>query len=543
MATITSVGSGLWSAAGTWDAGVPADGDDVVISVGHVVTFDVDQSAFATGVKVTINGTLTHAVTGGPYTLFIKTGAGVVGSGTWNVGTVANPIPFAVKHTITGAAGWYISSTDMTMNVHAAEPTIKYIKLSASEAAGQTELSVDTDVTGDIWAAGDTVAICNTKGNQVEERIIAAGGLSADHIDVTAGLSSAKNEGAYVFLLTRNVKFVFVGAPTYCITGAMTIVSSGGMWYGVNKTLFYGNTVQVSGGAYYNHINVFRSSIVAVTGGVFVRGDWFERDDYGTFSNGVISGFAEVVRGFINYGGGLVACNAIPVNGVAQMGFIKNVRFESNSTAIYICHNLNIRDCVFSNNSNHVVTSTGVAYDCTFVGTEYGTNNNIRRELDNFQSYSANGGLKAWCRGGIVTSQTSVLPSGYDLAYLHTPSSAASFCFWKKVVTVPAGGSVSIEVQLRKDSSMAYLPRVYLVERDDNPLLDTSDVVDSFTMTDAVDTWESDTFSVTNSTDYDQDYELYFVAKSATGVAYSAVQVSAGGGGGGISRARIIGGV
>ena len=51
MATITSVGTGAWSASGTWDSGVPADGDDVVIAAGHTITFDVDQSAFVTGVK------------------------------------------------------------------------------------------------------------------------------------------------------------------------------------------------------------------------------------------------------------------------------------------------------------------------------------------------------------------------------------------------------------------------------------------------------------------------------------------------------------
>lgn len=57
MATITSVGSGNWSAAGTWDAGVPADNDTVVIAAGHAVTFDVDQSGFANGIAgLTITG-------------------------------------------------------------------------------------------------------------------------------------------------------------------------------------------------------------------------------------------------------------------------------------------------------------------------------------------------------------------------------------------------------------------------------------------------------------------------------------------------------
>ena len=531
MATITSIASGLWSAAGTWDAGVPIDGDDVVISNGHEITFDVDQSAFTTGVKVTINGTLTHAITGGPYTLFIKTGASVIGSGTWNIGTAANPIPFAVKHTITGAAGWYISSTDLTMNVHAAEPTIKYIKLSAYEAAGQTELSVDTDITGDIWAAGDTIAICNTKANQVEERTIAAGGISADHIDVTVGLTNGKNTGSYIFLLTRNVKIIFVGAPTNCLYDAMTVVSSGGLWYGVYKTLFRNANVSISGGAYYNHSPYFYQARVNVTGGVFVKADWAERESYGVITGGVMAGCNAIFKGYTNWLGGLLVCNYMVIDNSSQQGVIDGVTISDNSNGIFRCPNLNIRNVTFSNNNNNISISVGSGYDCTFSGTEYSSNTSIYDELNNFQLYSASGGLKAWCKGGIVTSQTSVLPPGYVLAYLHTPSSDSQYCFWKKPVTVTAGSTVTITVQLRKSASMAYLPRVYLVERGDNPLLDASEVIDSFTMTDSTDTWESDTFTVTNSTDYDQDYELYFVVKSATGTAYSAVKVSGAGAG------------
>lgn len=131
MATRTSTKSGDWSAAGTWDTGVPADGDDVVIASGHEVVFDVDQSAFTTGVKVTITGTLTHTTAAGSYCLYIKTGASVVGAGTWNVGTSATPIPFNSKHLITGAAGWYVDGNDgLALNVYGAEPEYKYIKLS-----------------------------------------------------------------------------------------------------------------------------------------------------------------------------------------------------------------------------------------------------------------------------------------------------------------------------------------------------------------------------------------------------------------------------
>ena len=198
MPTRTSVGSGLWSAAGTWDTGVPADGDDVVIASGHIVTFNADQSAFTIGVKITITGTLNHATSGGPYTMFLKTGASVVGAGTWNIGTSSTPIPFAVKHTIKGVAGWYITVASIT--IYGAEPTYKYLALTAGEAIGQTELSVDTDVTGDLWKDGDTVFVIekHSASAEVEKRTIASGGISPATITLTSGLTNSKNSGAWI---------------------------------------------------------------------------------------------------------------------------------------------------------------------------------------------------------------------------------------------------------------------------------------------------------------------------------------------------------
>jgi hypothetical protein len=46
MATLTSVQSGNWSAASTWNLNrVPAAGDQVVISSGHTVTYDMWKEA------------------------------------------------------------------------------------------------------------------------------------------------------------------------------------------------------------------------------------------------------------------------------------------------------------------------------------------------------------------------------------------------------------------------------------------------------------------------------------------------------------------
>ena len=299
MATRTSVESGLWSSVGTWDTGVPVDGDDVVIASGHVIEFDANQSAFVTGVKVTITGTLTHTTAAGSYCLFLKTGASVVGAGTWNIGTSGAPIPFASKHTVTGAAGWYVDGVSgLTMTVYGAEPTYTSIKLSADEAIGQTELSVDTDVTTDIWAAGDIIRIDDiNKAKETEERIIAASGITASTITITAGLTAAKSTGAVVSLITRNIRIIAVGTGSYTIcrvgTGSVTkLTVAGGMWYGVNKDMFNACPyLVVSGGTISGNTNgITGCSNLVVSGGVFSgNSNGISNCSAATISGGTIS--------------------------------------------------------------------------------------------------------------------------------------------------------------------------------------------------------------------------------------------------------------
>ena len=471
MATRTSTKSGDWSSAGTWDTGVPADGDDVVIASGHEVVFDVDQSAFSTGVKITITGTLTHTTAAGSYCLYIKTGASVVGAGTWNVGTSATPIPFSSKHLITGAAGWYVDGVlGLTMNVYGAEPTYTTIKLSGDEAIGQTELSVDTDVTTDIWAAGDIIRIDDiNKAKETEERIIAASGITASTITITAGLTAAKSTGAVVSLITRNIRIIAVGTGSYTIyrvgTGSVTkLTVAGGMWYGVNKGMF--NTCP-----------------------------------YLVVSGGTISG----------NGDGITGCS----NSVVSGG-------------------------TFNGNNYDIANTTGNLFGVELTAAiEHYQYTNITNGWHSLQSDNhdaVEGAVKAWCKGGVVTSQTAIKPDGYTQACAHALESATYPAFWYKKFTVPAGQTYSIEVQLRKSASMAYLPRVYLMASIGNPLAGATPV-DTFTMTNSIDTWESDTFTVDNSAgDYDLDYALWFVGQNATGSVYSAYKLTPPSGGGGAVR-------
>lgn len=547
MATRTSVGTGNWSAAGTWDTGIPADGDDVVIASGHVVTFDVDQSAFVTGVKVTITGTLNHATTGGPYTLFLKTGNALVGTGTWNVGTALTPIPFAVKHTITGAAGWNIQGgAGFAMNVYGTEPTNKYIALSGEEAIGQTEISVGTDVTGDIWAAGDSVYIAETKTKEGEFYIIADGGIAAGTITLTGGLSAAKLSGAYLVLVSRNVKFVSAGTMLY---GTFSVVNIGSAQFVNNNPsgrIFYAtaptNGFNISGGVFGTTVNNTQTgfgsiSNLNISGGIYLN--WLgQMINYGV--NNIISGGLFIGNGVAVYGSGFVISDGLFIGNTTVLSGYGNAisggTFTGNREVLYQTYFTKISGGTFSGNTYDIRDSVIDAFNVTF-GSATEFYQYVNPPYPHLCSQSINhdgndGALKSWSKGGIVTSQTGVKPDGYTQAYQHALESASYPCMWYKRFSVEPGKTVTATVQLRKSGSMTYLPKVYLVRVNQNPIAGDTPV-DSFTMTDSTDTWETDTFTVTNSTNYDQEYELWFVGKNATGNMYSAYQITTSGGGGG----------
>ena len=88
--TCTSVGSGNWSAAGTWTSAgncnrVPVAGDDVVIGAG-TTTLDANSAALA---SLTVNGTLTIGNNGTGRSLSVTGNIAVGGSGTISVGATA----------------------------------------------------------------------------------------------------------------------------------------------------------------------------------------------------------------------------------------------------------------------------------------------------------------------------------------------------------------------------------------------------------------------------------------------------------------------
>ena len=329
MATITSNGSGggNWSAGATWQGGVaPADGDTVVIAAGDTVTFDADLSAWTTGVAgLTITsaaaapGKLECSTSSGTYVLPIKAGTKIQGTnntvrGRLYAGSFVTPLPNAAKFTIkllgTTSGGAQIDRTYLDVKLYCTQPTYRWVKLSTDEAAGQTVLSVDTDVTGDIWADGDVLAICNVnKACDYQRTTIAAGGIAASTITVAGALDSLNVAGAYLVRVTRNVEITSEGSQV-AVLGPSGGLGSGALNCAIRQIgvqqgygLVYGGYDTVDG-----VINGFTAGISGVynvvASGCLVGNRGGMTSAYGFNYNCIVSG---LVAGSVDYGtGGLL---------------------------------------------------------------------------------------------------------------------------------------------------------------------------------------------------------------------------------------------
>jgi len=302
------------------------------------------------------------------------------------------------------------------------------------------------------------------------------------------------------------------------ITGCTNLVVSGGVFSGNSNGISSCSNSVVSGGVFSGNSNGISSCSAATISGGTISGN----------GGGIINCSNSVVSGgtISGNGGGITGCSNLVVSGGTISG---------NGGGITGCSNSVVSGGTFNGNNYDIANTTGNLFGVELTAAiEHYQYTNITNGWHSLQSDNhdaVEGAVKAWCKGGVVTSQTAIKPDGYTQACAHALESATYPAFWYKKFTVPAGQTYSIEVQLRKSASMAYLPRVYLMASIGNPLAGATPV-DTFTMTNSIDTWESDTFTIDNSAGTtDKDYTLWFVAKNASGNVYSAYDITTQGGG------------
>lgn len=511
MATRTSVGTGLWSVAGTWDTGVPVNGDTAVIANTHNVTFDVDQSGFAAGVTLTINagGTLTGDTASSPY---FKAAANVTVNGTWQIGTSeGTPYPTAKTFTIDmGSASRYISvGSAGKIYFYCKEPTIKYVRTTGAEAIGQTVLEVDTDVTGDSeWAAAKEIGIADiaSGSRDVEYRTIAGGGIAAGAITVTSGLTNAKDSGSYIALVTRNIRvinstytspvFLFNAATTGCYVGA-EIRTPRAFSSGVSNTyagvLATTSTSITSGSNHTINSVVIHASIgTSSCDGFTLNGYFFGNSIANSSSRAFLYGSTSLVAGCGNasstsgncrYLGTINACTTgIYLDaGPIIYGTITNCTsygVQGGSGHIFANATLN-------NTIDLYQVQSGLAFNTSFSGaTEFSDYGNVAARGQNayFESQDHDAtvnAIKGWPTGGIVTSQTVGPPTGYDRWYEHACESATVPCFRQYRLNVGSGETLVVSGLIRiadGENLTATPPALQIIDYFDDPLVDSTSV-------------------------------------------------------------------
>ena len=507
MATKTSAGSGLWSVAGTWDSGVPVDDDIVVIAAGHTVEFDVDTSGFANGIQgITLTGNLKLTRTAGTYYLKMKAAKYIVGAGNLDCGTVASPIPAGTFHTITGGAAWRIENAMVSVRDSI---TNDYVKTTEVEPNAETVLAIDTDISSDDWKAGDIVTVIDT-GVATDYTIASK---TSSTLTLTGGITSELPAGSRVYIKTRNLNFLAPTASTFTLYNCDGSTIQGGYWTST-----------------YRMINI--SDYITINGGYFVGSYIFYNSGYYTINNGCF------LCSYLDAGASGFMINDIFSNGrgaSVSWGNVNGGEFI-NANNTYYRSRIDAKNVIFRNTATAAFeASVFNAFNCLFVGTD---NNNYGTLSERAYSESINhnqveGAYKAWTKGGVTTSQASVLPAGYSSGFLTVLENASYRGYLQEEITVRPGVTLSVEVHLRKSASMTYLPRACIFNKGDKDPLSGGGVIDSFTMTDSTDTYESDTLTFTNSGSVNEFIIFRIQGMNATGNLYSAYTIDTGGSGGG----------
>lgn len=556
--TFTSAGvNNLWTNAANWDT-APVDNDSVTIPNGQTCEYDADMSnagVWPNGIAgITITGTLSLTRTAGTYYLKIKAATTIAGAGTFDCGTSGSPIPFAAKHTITGGSGWYIDgAAGLTMTVYAAEPAIKTIHLTALEPIGETVLAVDTDITGDIWADGDTIRIDNVnRTDNSEARVIAAGGRAAGTITITVGLTTAKLSGTHVHLITRNVRFVANNGyvARNFATGKLTI--TGGEFQSTYRIFNESPGMVVSGGTFSGagEFGLYICNNANISGGVFSgNAQTTNACSYLNISGGIFTGSSVAFQYSLGYSvsGGEFAGNAYVFNAFSGSSILGGT-FTNNGVVIMGGAGITVFGGVYSANGEVIVNSSGIVKNVQLLAsvtddinqsvltlfntllnaaTEYKYYSNLSRSSysESFDHDQTAGAFRSWTKGGITSSQAGTKPTGYTSAMQTVLESATSEGFWQKEVLVAAGASVDITMNLRKDAAMGYLPRCIIFNKAATDPFAGGAGIHTFTMTNSVDTWEAETYTYSNNTANDVTIVIRIQGMNATGNVFSALTV------------------
>jgi hypothetical protein len=534
MTAYTSSQSGLASAASTWGgAGHPSvNGDTFSIGGAHVVDWDLDLTGLTTGLGACSNaGTLqAHRAAGtwGAKRNGIWSGAGLIDASDGAGGSYAGGQNFVLldnasfTHTMSGSH-----------NIICLEPVHKYARLTAPASVGASVLSIDTDLTGEptYWKNGDIVRLCNINGAVQSEQYVVSS-VTSTTLTITATVSVAKLTGAYLVLITRNVRATGTGI------GAGTAFSAPSQT-SIIKMLLLSWLVGISG-----------SGIVQLGGVLSVCGTAYG----GTRANPTVTAvFCANTAGTNNCNGGTYTSAALFVGNTTGMlspvGFSALCDYVGHTNAISTGLGGTIIGSRFIGNGSMAITSSGLTFlgvvtsggtndfsscefcrglNCTFgAGNQFNAAilssravNGYVESVDNGQTV---GGYKAFPGGGTITDVASpVYDASRPRSYKHALGSATFYTFMSRQTVVPAGGSIYVRCYMQVDTVFAYLPRLWVFTSDREPILSGSPQVEVIYPNDGTtNVWKILEGTYANTTTEDQFVTVRTIGLNASGNFYT----------------------
>lgn len=345
MAARTTQKTGLASDSTVWDGGTPlADGDSITIAAGHVLTWDMDKSAWAVGVAgitipghaSTTPGQLTFSTSPGTYVLPIKDATTIGGTNLANkgrlwIGSQGTPYPTTclAKILFLGTAtAANITLAYLDVQIWAAEPATRWCRLTAS--ASGTTLTIDADVRGD-WAAGDTVAVCQWQsGSSTNELYTIQSVDSATQITLTGTVNPAKAIGSAVLKINRPVELwsaTTSGSSYSVVNGGGTVV--GNVFQCAMRHTGTTNQTARSGSAYVNQIRaIIRGSIYGFNNGIDVN--------YGCTLDAVV---VNCGNGILYSSGGVRWCSIAGVIAGCNNAVASSYANVVQASAVVVCNN------------------------------------------------------------------------------------------------------------------------------------------------------------------------------------------------------------
>jgi hypothetical protein len=498
-------GGGDYTAGASWNGGVaPANGETATVLNGDTIVMDADMSGWANGITLIVNagGIFDGETAAGTY--YLKSQADITNNGEMKAGSSGTAYPNTCTYTIDfdSAANSIECGDTGVISFYCTQPTNKYIALSGLEASGQTVLSVDTDVTSDEWSDGDTIIIVdNDKADDREERIIAAGGIAAGAITVTVGLTNQKEEGALIVLVNRNVKII--GSTNYaikdmtsasvvgCEISSCTNATSGGDGYelsgvveGVGRTTNASNRVTISGVVTNTDYGCFAGGDCTISGDLIGNEHAIYVSNSPTISGLVFGGNRCLEEGV---GARITGTIKSFTRGIYQAStYVLEGTIENCTYGMQGCSDFRLANATFTNNTNDLSNCfNGTAYNTLFGGaTEFVGYDSISRiawhYVESFDHDQVTNAFKAWCRGGIVTSQTTSPPTGYTIWYEHPCENADFPCYRQFMIVVQPGTAIEVEGKIRiadGEDLSADPPALQIIDYFADPLVDSSNAV------------------------------------------------------------------